>query len=272
MPPISDAIRLQEYAPAVFLSIPTRSGIKKAIKRKEILIDGEIAKTSDWIRENQKIELVQYRVEKKIFKHVLQVVWEDDYLAVIDKSAGYPTSGNFFKTIENALPYNLEVSHEADALPYPLPVHRLDSLTSGLLLVAKTRGVQTALHQAFEKKLIEKTYLALVHGTTPATATFTDDIEGKPALSEIKTLQHHYLHKEDLSLVEINPKTGRTHQIRLHLSKNGFPIVGDPQYGPGSSPFLQKGMHLAALSLAFGHPITGSSICVTISPPSRFLV
>ncbi|UJH90513.1 hypothetical protein LZ575_17150 [Antarcticibacterium sp. 1MA-6-2] len=124
VPAISEEIRLQDYAPQVFKIISSRSGIKKAIKREEILIDGKIGKTSDWVKPNQKIELLQQeKQEKKIFQLKLEVVFEDQYLAVVNKPAGYPTSGNFFKTIENALPFNLQASQEDDSLPYPLPVH-----------------------------------------------------------------------------------------------------------------------------------------------------
>ncbi len=268
---LQEKIRLQEYAVDIFKSIPSRSGIKKAIKREEILIDGQIAKTSDWIKEGQKIELLQQEIKpKKIFRLKLEIIFEDDYFAVVNKLPGYPTSGNYFKTIENALPFNLKISEQPDALPYPLPVHRLDTPTGGLLLIAKTRFAQTKLYQAFETKEIEKTYMALVHGTTPATAIFQDKIDQKSALTRIQTLNSFCFKNEDYSLLEVHPDTGRTHQIRIHLSQHGFPIVGDKEHGSSSDPFSKKGLYLAAIGLRLQHPITDEPLEFKIKIPRKF--
>lgn len=261
VPAIQEKIRLQEYAVDIFKSIPSRSGIKKAIKRQEILIDGQIAKTSDWIEEHQKIELLQQEIKpKKIFSLKLEVFFEDDYFAVVNKLPGYPTSGNYFKTIENALPFNLKISGEPDALPYPLPVHRLDNPTGGLLLIAKTRIAQTKLYQSFETKEIEKTYTALVHGTTPETVLFSEEIDQRSASTNIKTLRSFSFKNENYSLLEVKPDTGRTHQIRIHLSQHGFPIVGDKEHGTGSEPFPKKGLYLTAIGLQLTHPITNEPL------------
>lgn len=271
VPAIPEKIRLQEYAVDIFQSIPSRSGIKKAIKRQEILIDGLIAKTSDWIEEHQKIELLQQQIKpKKIFSLKLEVIFEDDYLAVINKLPGYPTSGNYFKTIENALPFNLKISEEPDALPYPLPVHRLDNPTGGMLLIAKTRIAQTKLYRSFERKEIEKTYTALVHGTTPETAIFSEEIDQKSASTNIKTLSIFSFKNEDYSLVEVNPDTGRTHQIRIHLAQHGFPIVGDQEHGKGSAPFPKKGLYLAAIGLRLTHPVTYKPLEFKMKIPRKF--
>ena len=271
VPAIQGKIRLQEYAVDIFKSITSRSGIKKAIKRQEILIDGQIAKTSDWIEEHQKIELLQQEIKpKKMFSLKLEVIFEDDYFAVINKLAGYPTSGNFFKTIENALPFNLKISDAQDALPYPLPVHRLDNPTGGLLLIAKTRFAQTKLYQSFETREIEKTYTALVHGTTPETAIFSEEIDQKSASTRIQTLSSFSFKNENFSLVEVHPDTGRTHQIRIHLSQHGFPIVGDKEHGTGSEPFTKKGLYLAAIGLRLSHPVTNEPLDFKMKIPRKF--
>ncbi len=270
VPAMDKMIRLQEYAPSVFKSITTRSGIKKAIKRKEIFLDGKIAKTSDYIRENQILEILQPEVQvKKIFKLQLEVIYEDDFLAVINKPAGFPTSGNYFKTIENSLPYNLLPSAEIDALPFPTPVHRLDSLTSGLLLIAKTRKAQVQLHQDFENKNIQKVYIALVHGKIPDSIDIDDDIDQKPSFSQVRRLDFFQRKEEEYSLVEVRPKTGRTHQIRLHLSGRGFPIVGDKIYGQ-LPPKGKRGMYLAAIGLLFIHPVTGEEHNLQLPYPKKF--
>lgn len=262
---------MQEYAPSIFKSITTKSGIKKAIKRQEILLDGKIAKTSDYIKENQKIELLLGEVKvKKVFKLQLEVIFEDEFLAVVKKPAGFPTSGNYFKTIENSLPYNLLPSGETDALPFPAPVHRLDNPTSGLLLVAKTRNAQMQLHLGFENKEIEKKYVALVHGKTPEFAVYNKEIQGKPSVSEMQLLKHFRRKEEDFSLVQVNPKTGRTHQIRIHLSQNGYPIAGDKEYGL-AAPKGKRGLFLAATGLKFQHPMTGVLMKFEIPLPKKFI-
>lgn len=270
---LEEKIRLQEYAASVFKSISTRSGIKKAIKRQEILINGEIGKTSDWIEEHQKIELVQHEVpEKKILQLKLEVLFEDDFMAVVNKPAGYPSSGNYFRTIENALPFNLKASEKKDALPYPLPVHRLDNPTSGLLLIAKTRAAQTQLNRSFQNKKIFKAYLALVEGETPHNFIYENAIDGKAALTKGKRLKLYKKEGKFFSLLELNPETGRTHQIRKHLSENGFPIVGDIEYGSRVNFFQKKGLYLFAAGLKFQHPVSSETMEIQMELPKKFII
>lgn len=273
VPALEEKIRLQEYAASVFKSIPTRSGIKKAIKRQEILIDGKVGKTSDWIEEHQKIELVQQETSaKKIFHLKLEVVFEDNFLAVVHKPAGYPCSGNYFRTIENALPFNLQASEEIDALPFPLPVHRLDNPTSGLLVIAKTRAAQIKLNRSFESKEIIKTYLALVEGETLHNFVYENAIDGKEALTKGKRLKLFRKRDRFFSLLELKPETGRTHQIRKHLSQNGFPIVGDKEYGTGEVFFQKKGLYLTAIGLNFEHPISFEIVELRLEFPKKFVI
>jgi len=271
VPAIDENIRLQEYASTIFRSITTRNGIKKAIKRQEILLDGKIAQTSDWIKEHQKIELLQSEAKaKKIFQLKLEVIFEDDFLAVINKPAGYPTSGNYFKTIENALPFNLKESAEFDALPYPVPVHRLDNPTSGLLLIAKTRTVQTTLHLEFENRNIQKTYIALVHGKTSESFEISNKIDGKLSHTQFKSLKYFELEDQPYSLLEINPDTGRTHQIRIHLAQNNFPIVGDKEHGIEETNRKFRGLYLTSVGLKFQHPKTLGNLDLRLELPKKF--
>ncbi len=263
-----EKIRLQEYASKVFESLPTRSAVKKAIKKERILLNGKLANTGDWMQEGQVLELLTEKIsQKKIFKLKLPVIFEDDYLAVIHKPVGYPTNGNYFKTIENALPFNLRKSSQKDALPYPIPVHRLDNPTSGLLLIAKTQNLKTHLSLAFENREIEKSYLAIVSGEIAEKGSFDNPIENKKAFTEFTRLKTFRKEKKEFALVELFPESGRTHQLRIHLSTNNFPIVGDKQYG---SREIVKGILLTAHSLKFEHFITKEKLHFKAELPKSF--
>ncbi len=264
-------IRLQEYAVSIFKAAPTKSSIKKAIKRGEIKIDGTTSNTGDWIREGQKIELFKQEAPEKVFSLKLEVLFEDDHIAVVIKPAGYPTSGNYFKTITNALPFNLKISKNPTALSAPQPAHRLDNPTSGLLLIAKTGDSLRKLHRDFEEKKIQKKYTALVEGKFPEQKILQDKIEGKISETEISLLRSFQINGKDFSLISAIPKTGRTHQIRIHLAKAGFPIVGDKLYGNENSTGNIKGLFLSASSLKFQHPTTLEWINIAVEPPKRFI-
>lgn len=272
VPEISERIRLQEYAVSIFISIDTRSGIKKAIKKGLILINGKTADTAHWMAEGDKIELIHFEsAKKKIFRLDLDIVFEDDYLAVIHKPPGYPTSGNFFKTIQNALPNNLSSSPAIDKLDLPLPVHRLDNPTSGLLLCAKTRKILTALQKDFSERKIKKVYYALVKGEILNSTPLTSDIDNKQAETIIIPEKILQTGTDIYTLVKAHPITGRTHQIRIHLAGNGNPIVGDKKYGKEESGiFKNKDLFLFASNISFTHPVTKEEMDFKLRLPGKF--
>ena len=268
---INEKIRLQEYAVSIFASLPTKSSLKKALKKELILLDGQPANTSDWIKKGQKIQLLEpENPNKKVFTLKLEIIFEDDYLALIHKPAGIPTSGNYFKTITNALPFNLKPSNQKDALPAPLPVHRLDNPTSGILLIAKSKATQVALNRLFEEKKIIKSYYALVFGTIIDSFIPNNPIQEKSAETRIEVIDHFQFKNEKLSLVKAFPKTGRTHQIRIHLAENGNPIVGDKLYGKTSEDIKKGGLFLAATGLEFIHPETEQIMNFELELPKKF--
>ncbi|MGB1269119.1 MAG: RluA family pseudouridine synthase [Flavobacteriaceae bacterium] len=264
-------IRIQEYAGTVFEKLQSRSAVKKCIAKKCILIDGAIAETSDWIKAGQLIQLIAPDTNpKKVFQLELELIYEDDYFAAVNKPAGFPTNGNYYKTIENALPYNLKTSTQPDALNFPKPVHRLDNPTSGILLIAKTKSAQIQLHNQFEAKTIQKTYHAIVVGKLPSSGIITTNVNSQSALTEYITVsQINALQNEHLTLVKLAPKTGRTHQLRVHLSELGFPIVGDKLYAP-KNVMMHKGLFLAATTISLSHPITKQNLTLTIPTPKKF--
>ncbi len=265
-------IRLSDYAHMVFNTISSRKGIKKAIKRGQVLVDGKIGNTGQWIQAGQKIELLKPKAKPgKIFPLELRVIFEDEYIAIIHKPAGFPVSGNYFKTIQNALPHNLKTSGQKDALTIPLPVHRLDAATSGLLIIAKTIAARIELGRQFEEKAIQKKYRAIVIGETPASGKIELPIDNKEAISEYKTIRQICSPKYNwLSELELNLLTGRTHQLRIHLSKSGFPILGDKLYGKEGMILKGKGLFLCATELSLQHPFEKRILLPKIAPPKKF--
>lgn len=200
----------------------------------------------------------------------LTVLFEDDYLAVIHKPAGILVSGNHFKTIANALAQNLNRSTLADAAR-PQPVHRLDYATTGSLLVGKTSSSIRALNQLFEDKQVDKTYYAVTIGDMANEGEITSDIDGKPSQSNYKVLETVASKRfGKLNLVHLQPRTGRRHQLRKHLSSIGNPILGDNDYGIAGLILNGKGLYLHAYALRFTHPFTNKPFYLRDTFPMRF--
>jgi 23S rRNA pseudouridine1911/1915/1917 synthase len=209
----------------------------------------------------------------------LTICYEDDSLLIIDKPAGmlvHPTTSERLKTVANAV---MHYYHTKDQ-PYKFhPVHRLDRNTSGLMLIAKQPHIQhlVSLHDI---KQINRQYLALATGTiTPATGTIDEpisrhpnsiiqrivDSNGQNATTFYKVLQT----LPKASLVELTLLTGRTHQIRVHLSHIGHPIIGDDLYGGSRELINRQALHAARLF--FTHPISGKTIDISSPLPPDIL-
>lgn len=249
-----DEPRLSDYACVAFEKIiPSKKGIKKAIKRGCILVDGQVGDTGWKLKSGQRLELLSdYSKIPKIYELDLEVLYEDEKVAVVHKPAGLITSGNEFRTLYNALGFNLQKSKLPDALPYPTPCHRLDKSTSGCVIVAKTKSAQIDIGKQFSKKNIKKTYFSIVHGELPPKGRIDSLINGQEAVTTYKTIQQIKSKSEEIfTIVEMYPLTGRTHQLRIHFSKIGHPILGDKLYGKPGNIFLHKGLFLCAVSIKF---------------------
>ena len=254
-----------------FLVLSSKSAVKKAFKKKEIHLNGKPSITGDWLKLGDEIEFIPNEIkQQKVFPLELVVLFEDEFMAVINKPAGYSVSGNFHKTIQNALSFNLKKSLLTDALSIPRPVHRLDKLTAGLLLIAKTKSAQINLGKQFEDQVISKTYYALVKGKLEGEGVFDIPIDSLSAFTEYKSMKiQKSLSYDFVTLVELKPKTGRTHQLRIHLAKFDFPIIGD--YVHDTENVLKgKGLFLAACAIEFSHPNTTNSLSFTIPYPAKY--
>ena len=265
-------IRFQEYSVGIFNTIPTKSGIKKAIKKGLIFIEGSLATTSKYISGGEKIELFESENSSTFerLKLNIEVLFEDETLAVVYKPAGILVSGNKFVTIANGLAQNLKKSTLADAVK-PQPIHRLDYPTSGLLLIGKTSTAITALGKLFKEKEIQKTYFAVTIGKMNSEGTIKLPIDKKESKTNFKVLHTVISERfEFLNLVKLSPKTGRKHQLRKHLFSLGNPILGDKEYFLEGKVLNGKGLYLHAATLDFVHPFTKKTISISKELPKKF--
>lgn len=274
VPEIAESVRLVDYAIGIFPQIATKNAVKKAIKRKSLMVNDEIATTGKWMTSGDTIAFVEngFQIPKQyILSEEIEIIYEDNYLAIVQKPSGLVVSGNQFKTLENALVGKLKISTEIDALKWSKPVHRLDAATSGLVLFAKTASTHTLLAKMFENRTINKRYYAIVTGELKGDLILNEPINELVAITEIKVLKTiNSLRNEFVTLVELSPKTGRTHQLRIHCSNAGHPIVGDNLYGIEGRTLLHKGLFLAAVGLKFNHPITNEVIDIRTDLPYKF--
>lgn len=248
--------------------------MKKAIGKGLVKVDGQLGKTGKFLSGGETIVLYrdEEKEEKPVLKLDIDIVFEDEYLAVINKPGGIIVSGNQFRTIESALPHNLTKSTLADALDRPQAIHRLDYPTSGLLLVGKNRGTVVALNQMFENKEIQKYYHAISLGEMSQKSGLIDSpIKDKTASTRFEVLKSQESTKFGyLNLLRLHLLTGRRHQIRIHLLELGHPILGDREYQLPDQEIGGKGLYLHASELTFTHPISSEKIDLSLSLPKKF--
>ncbi len=269
---LPESVRISDYVAGIFTTIPSRKGMKKAIDRGRVLLNGKRARTADQLVGGERIELLENHLQNRPeIPLSLRVIYEDDQLAVIDKPAGVEVSGNKRWTITNALSTNLQASSEPDALRFAHPVHRLDFPTSGVLLVGKTASCVMALNRLFEERKVEKVYHAVVIKEIIAEGDIHFPVDGKSSHTHFQLLQS--VHSErfgSLNLLQLHPYTGRRHQLRKQLSELGNPILGDKDYGIEGLILNGKGLYLHASSLRFIHPFTKAEIFVESTLPKKF--
>lgn len=261
----------------------SRSRVKRLIDTGEITVNGEVAAPSYKLKTNDRIKIaLPPPVSSTITAEniPLEIVYEDDQIIVVNKPKGmvtHPAPGHYTGTLVNALLAHCDHLATTGAPLRPGIVHRLDKDTSGLIVVAKSDQAYYSLIKQFKNRRVEKTYVALVHGVMKKDdgiieapigrhpvnrkkmAVFTTSnlkpqtSKGKEAITLYKVLKRY----KDYTLIEVKIKTGRTHQIRVHLSHLGYPLVGDPIYGKRENKLGIEGQFLRAFKLGFTHPSTG---------------
>lgn len=265
----------------------TRSKIQKMIENGNILVNDVKVKDSYKVKENDYITIEALEETTDILPEniPLDIYYEDDDLIVVNKPSGmvvHPAPGNYTGTLVNALIYHTNNLSKVNTNIRPGIVHRIDADTSGLLLVAKNDKSHNILAEAIQKKEVVREYIALVEGIIMEdTATIDAPIgrdknnrkkmtvtseNSKDAVTHIRVLERY----KDSTLIRCKLETGRTHQIRVHLSYIGHPVVNDPVYGHKKLIDKDFGQMLHAEKLGFVHPTTKEYMEFTAEPPKRF--
>lgn len=303
------SFQVEEFEARLDLYLQTQTGesrtyVQEQIRAGVVKINGAPAKKpSQKVRQGDHIEghfLSAPPSELTAVEHPLNVLWEDEYLLALNKDQGtvvHPAVGHREETLVHYLLHYLQQHGPFKEFGTERPgiVHRLDRGTSGVILVAKDRKTQDKLQRLFKAREMKKEYEAIVWGTPPLEGQFLSVIgrdqrdrkkmssktsAGREALTSYKraATYKHFSH------MVLFPKTGRTHQLRVHLTEAGFPIVGDPLYGERSLSkrggklavplvdFLKKieMTFLHARSLTFPHPVTKEILALEAKRPEIF--
>ena len=261
----------------------SRSRIRKLIDDGHVTVDGRPGKASTRLVAGQSVTLEvppPSPAELQPWDVPLSIVFEDEHLIVIDKPAGmtvHPAPGNEHHTLANAVLAHAPDIEGIGGELRPGIVHRLDKDTSGLIVVAKNERAHAHLSDQFQSRGVSKVYLALVAGhPSPREADIDAPIgrhphdrqrmaivsKGRSAITRYRVVASY----KRSTLVEARPRTGRTHQIRVHLASVGNQVVGDTTYGRPAEGLSRQFLH--AFRLAFEHPATGETVRFTAELPA----
>lgn len=299
VPTESAGRRLDQVAAELLGPRLSRAQIQRLLSEGRLSLDGRVAKASARVKGGETLSLrlpPPQPLELRPEAMDLAVLLEDPHLIVVNKAPGvvvHPAAGHETGTLVHGLLHHCGDLAGVGGVLRPGIVHRLDMDTSGALVAAKHDQAHRRLVAAFAAGRVKKRYLALVHGEPPAAGVITEGIgrhpidrkrfsskgtHTKPARSSwrvLKRLPH------GLCLLSVSIATGRTHQIRVHLSEAGWPVVGDPLYGgrrgrrrlpdpAGQAVEVAHRQLLHALELAFDHPMTGAPVALLAPLPADF--
>lgn len=283
----------------------SRARLQKLIENEDVLVNGAVVRSSYKVREGDVIDVELTEHDDVRFQPEnipLDIVFEDADLAVINKPAGmvvHPGAGVSSGTLANAIAYHFDLKMQKPEDEQGRErtenrvgiVHRLDKDTSGLIVVAKNIETQEALSAAFRERAVHKSYIALVHGSPRENSGAIDRkitrdrwhrtkmtvaANGRQALTLWRVRERY----EKFALLDIEIKTGRTHQIRVHLASINHPVVGDATYNEGRDNSIANNevkkaverlgrFFLHSARLAFDHPKTGERLLFTSELPKE---
>lgn len=254
----------------------SRSYLQKLLKEQNVLVNGQVVKANYKVQPGDQVTLlVPAAVEPEILPEPipLEILYEDDYLLVVNKPKGmvvHPAAGHYSGTLVNAVMYHCkEKLSGINGVLRPGIVHRIDRDTTGALVICKDDATHRNLAGQLKEHTIHRRYRAIVRGNlaqdegriegpigrhpTDRKKMAINQKNGKPAVTHYQVLERF----GQYTYVECRLETGRTHQIRVHMSSIGHPLLGDTVYGSGKCPFSLEGQVLHARCLGFIHPATG---------------
>jgi 23S rRNA pseudouridine1911/1915/1917 synthase len=283
----SDGERLDKVVAANAPDL-SRAVVQRLIKQGQVTVNGRSSKPSYRVEAGDEV-LVQIPATQSpqgLAEQVaLDVIYEDEHLLLVNKPAGlvvHPAYGHESGTLVNALLGHCPQLRDVGGVERAGIVHRLDKDTSGLIVVAKNEEAHSALQRQFKRRSVKKTYLALVEGhPEPPQGVIDAPIgrdkrqrkrmaivrSGRTALTAYRVIEHFDEH----SLVELQPESGRTHQLRVHLAWLGYPVVGDRVYGYRKQRLLKHRHFLHARQLEFTHPVTGENLSLLAPLPDKLV-
>jgi 23S rRNA pseudouridine1911/1915/1917 synthase len=275
----------------------SRAQLKRLIEQGNVLVNDLESKPAYRLREKDiiEVELIELPVASFEPENIpIEVVFEDEFLAVVNKPAGmvvHPGAGVHCGTLANAIAWHFKLENENNLNRVGI-VHRLDKETSGLIVVAKSQEIQEKLSAQFQNRQVFKQYLALVHGVVEEDSGRIEISIGRDRKHRTKMRAYVKTGRSALSfwrvakkyekftLLEVEPKTGRTHQIRVHLAYIGHPIVGDKLYNSGRDNTIADAevkqavlrlnrFFLHSAKLEFTHPVTGNRLSFSCELPEE---
>ena len=282
-----DGVRLDKAIADIDTDI-SRMTVQKLIEENKVLVNGKQEKASYKVKSGDKISLeIEPPKESKLKPEEipLDIIYEDNDIIIINKAKGmvvHPGNGNPDGTLANAIMARCKESLSGIGGEIrPGIVHRIDKDTSGIIIVAKNDKAHLNISEQIKEHKTTKTYLALVRGRVKENEATIDmpiarskkdrkkmavDKDGKKAVTHFKVLKRY----AENTLLELVIETGRTHQIRVHLSEIGYPIVGDYTYSNGKNKFGVEGQMLHAYKIKFKHPTTNKEVEFQAELPQYF--
>ena len=265
----------------------SRKKIHELYMDKSVKLNEEVANFNDVLQIGDQLAIPVFKEESIDFKPQkmkLDIVYEDDYVIVVNKPSGmvvHPAPGSMSGTLVNGLMAQAKKLSGINGVLRPGIVHRIDKDTSGLLMVAKNDIAHESLVNQLVEKTVTRRYIALVHGVIPhdngtIDAPIGRDPKDRKKMTVIEGGKHAVTHFKvlkrfkEFTLIECRLETGRTHQIRVHMKYIGYPLAGDPQYGPRKTIGGEHGQFLHAAILGFDHPNTGEYMEFSTLLPSYF--